>query len=326
MRTNLCIATAVVLLLAPNAVRAQNVLLYDFETPDQHREPNLPSNPTTPPGWGSFGAITLDRGPASELTNAPMDVWLTKGTYPASAGDWSRYHLGDFDLPWDLPGNYGLINVSDRFAGKRKDFSGFTGLSVDAMFLSHASIPFEGVAEIEIGFGFITPGVGVEDEDKSVYAPPQLLTDVYQTFTVSYSDFEFVQSPEELAVDLAQYAFLKIRVNNTEFNSGLGILVYDEVYGIVGGTPAVDADFNDDGIVDGADFLIWQRGFGLGGQTSNALGDADGSGVIDGADLEVWKTQFGPPASAAIAAVPECSGVVLAMLAALPLARRTPRK
>lgn len=293
------------------------VLLYDFETTDQHREPNLPS--TTPPGWGSFGAVTLDRGPASELTEYPPE-WVSKGTFPASAGDWARYQKGDFDLPWDLSGNYGLINVSDRFPGYRKDFSGFTGLSVDAMFLSDAVIPFEGVAEIEIGFGFIMPGVGVEDEEKSVYGPPQLLTDAYQTYTVNYSEMNFVQSPEELAVELAQFAFIKIRVSNTEFNSGLGTFVYDEVYGLLGTSVGESADFDGDGDVDGRDFLTWQRGFGLSGQTDNSLGDANFDGVVDGLDLEVWQDQYGQiPMMSSINTVPECDSITMALFAALAL-------
>ena len=317
MKAKILLAVSAVFLQTLGAYGADPVLLYDFETPVQHREPNLASNPQTPPGWGSFGAITLDRGPASELTDWSVEEWVAKGTYPSSAGDWARYQTGDFDLPWDLPGNYGLINVSDRFAGARKDFSGFTGLRVDAMFRSHQSIPFAGIAEIEIGLGFITPGVGVEDEAKSVFGAPQLLTDVYQTFTVNFSDFEFVQTPEELAVDLAQYAFIKIRVANTEFNSGLGTLIYDEVYGLTDGSsePTPDADFNGDGVVDGGDFLIWQRGFGLAGQTNNSMGDANLDGSIGGADLDVWKEQFGQPSSMSLTAVPECGSAALALMA-----------
>lgn len=294
-------------------------LLYDFETIEQHREPNLPTNPNTPPGWGSFGAVTLDRGPASELTDYPPE-WLSKGTFPASAGDWARWHKGDFDLPWDLPGNYGLINVSDRYPGDRKDFSGFTGLSVDAMFLSDELIPFAGIAEIEVGLGFITPGVGTEDEEKSVYGAPQILTDSYQTFTVNFADLDFIQTPEELAVDLAQFAFIKIRLSNTEFNSGLGTLLYDEVYGLLESGPGVEsADFDGNGSVDGRDFLIWQRGFGQTGQTNNSLGDANLDGTIDGLDLGIWQDQYGQAPLASLQAVPECGSLVLVLMASLGL-------
>ncbi len=77
-------------------------------------------------------------------------------------------------------------------------------------------------------------------------------------------------------------------------------------------TPDPDADFDNDGDIDGRDFLIWQRGFGLTGQDDNTLGDADFSGTIDGADLLVWQDQFGTtPLLTAVTAVPEPAGILL---------------
>ena len=83
-------------------------------------------------------------------------------------------------------------------------------------------------------------------------------------------------------------------------------------------TPTNNADFNGDSIVDGADFLIWQRGFGATGQPDKSTGDATGDENVNGLDLEEWKAKFGgPPAVAAIGAVPESASLTLAGLAAI---------
>ncbi|MEM8946825.1 MAG: hypothetical protein AAGD11_16745 [Planctomycetota bacterium] len=82
---------------------------------------------------------------------------------------------------------------------------------------------------------------------------------------------------------------------------------------------AEDADFDQDGDVDGADFLVWQRGVGTG--TSLADGDANGDGQVDGSDLAVWQSQYANTAlmaQQAVAAVPEPTTTAL-MVSALSL-------
>ena len=85
------------------------------------------------------------------------------------------------------------------------------------------------------------------------------------------------------------------------------------------------ADFDSDGDIDGADFLTWQRGFGAAGDRAD--GDADGDLFVDADDLAIWRTQFsGKPATAAAAAVPEPTGLIAVLLAALaPLTARRSR-
>jgi hypothetical protein len=72
-------------------------------------------------------------------------------------------------------------------------------------------------------------------------------------------------------------------------------------------TPAsalADADFDEDGDIDGSDFLSWQRGFGVG--STLAEGDANGDMIVDDADLAIWETQYGTtPLVSATTAVPE---------------------
>ena len=78
--------------------------------------------------------------------------------------------------------------------------------------------------------------------------------------------------------------------------------------------PEADADFDQDGDVDGSDFLTWQQNLGSAGGLSQ--GDATGDGFVDAEDLEYWSQQYGggaPPATA----VPEPGAGVLTGLASL---------
>ncbi len=74
-----------------------------------------------------------------------------------------------------------------------------------------------------------------------------------------------------------------------------------------------DADFNNDGEIDGQDFLIWQRGLGPG---TNATGDANGDGQVNGVDLDLWKSAYAT-ATPAAGAVPEPASGLIAVGAAV---------
>jgi hypothetical protein len=84
-----------------------------------------------------------------------------------------------------------------------------------------------------------------------------------------------------------------------------------------------DADFDEDGDVDGFDFLTWQRGFGTDAGEGNiaplANGNANGDQFIDSIDLAFWENQYGTGRAtlSAAAAVPEPSMLLLASLAGL---------
>ena len=79
--------------------------------------------------------------------------------------------------------------------------------------------------------------------------------------------------------------------------------------------PNRDADFDDNGVVDGDDFLLWQTGFGT-SQTGHLFGDADWDGDTDGDDFLIWQSEFGSGNGSVNAAVPEPASVVL-LIAAL---------
>ena len=83
-----------------------------------------------------------------------------------------------------------------------------------------------------------------------------------------------------------------------------------------------NADFDGDGVVDGSDFLVWQRNFGTLINAANADGDADGDGDVDTDDLNLYKagaisTPVPPMVASLVAAVPEPSAALLAIVSSL---------
>ncbi|QDS97015.1 hypothetical protein [Adhaeretor mobilis] len=83
----------------------------------------------------------------------------------------------------------------------------------------------------------------------------------------------------------------------------------------------LDADFNEDALVDGIDLLSWQGGFGSG--ITLAEGDANGDLFVDAADLMIWHLQYGTPgaATAVSASVPEPATLVLLVMTAFAIGR-----
>lgn len=87
--------------------------------------------------------------------------------------------------------------------------------------------------------------------------------------------------------------------------------------------PEPDADFDNDGDVDGIDFMILQRGLGVG--TMNSQGDANSDGMVNEVDFELWQQAYGSTAPLQAATVPEPSGLLLGILALGSLTSRRRR-
>ena len=83
-----------------------------------------------------------------------------------------------------------------------------------------------------------------------------------------------------------------------------------------------DADFNDDGLVDGDDFLTWQVGLGVG--STHSEGDASFDGVVNNDDLLAWRNQYGSVTATALTALstPEPSTSALLASAAFSVLAR----
>ncbi|MCG8448484.1 MAG: hypothetical protein MI725_02755 [Pirellulales bacterium] len=92
----------------------------------------------------------------------------------------------------------------------------------------------------------------------------------------------------------------------------------------IGVSPTIDADFNDDGIVDATDQAIWRTHYGSTGAVP-LQGHADGDGDVDGADFLKSQRDFGGPPTFLVAvatAVPEPSAVFLALIGWCSCCRR----
>jgi hypothetical protein len=122
------------------------------------------------------------------------------------------------------------------------------------------------------------------------------------------------------------YGWIGVRIDNEADATGTVTgWAYESVQGmsIVAGDvgPVLNADFDRDGHVDGADFLLWQRQLG---STVAAGSGADGNSDthVDGLDLAIWKGGFGSSTAAttgAGVAVPEPSSLLTAALGGLLL-------
>jgi hypothetical protein len=89
----------------------------------------------------------------------------------------------------------------------------------------------------------------------------------------------------------------------------------------------VEGDYNDDGIVDGADYVIWRRHRG---SEVEVEVDADHSGRVDDGDLVVWRMHYGGIQAgiglASGSAVPEPASAALLLVGAGVALRRRSRR
>ena len=88
----------------------------------------------------------------------------------------------------------------------------------------------------------------------------------------------------------------------------------------------IDADFDQNGDVDGTDFLSLQRSLGTSSGASRSQGDADLDGDVDQVDLDLWESNFGQNlVSPSISSVPEPATLSVLTLGMLLLPRRIRR-
>jgi hypothetical protein len=134
-----------------------------------------------------------------------------------------------------------------------------------------------------------------------------------QTFSVTAS------APGNASYANSQSAFLEMGVSDNDAWGAIDVDFFSYKLGVIApvAAPAADADFDNNGIVDGRDFLIWQRNSGVNNGANNGAGDSDGNGAVNAADLAVWKSKFG---TAGASAVPEPSSFLACFVSISSLA------
>jgi hypothetical protein len=244
-----------------------------------------------PQGWGSFGAITTDKG--------AIDGSISFG----------RFHSADFSLP--DAGNFGIVDVSPP----GQNLSTFGGLSVDARFVDQPGFePFVGVRELDI-----IVATGDDSNEEEFFAPKQTMSDAfYATFAVPFSQFKSsLDQQPPTKTELANVR-IKLVVLNTN-GTGAARFDYDEIQGLA--PVSVQGDYNNNGVVDAADYVLWRNG----GPLQN---EVDAPGTINAADYSAWRARFGNTSGSGsnlASAVPEpCASYLLLTL--LPMAAAIGRR
>lgn len=109
------------------------------------------------------------------------------------------------------------------------------------------------------------------------------------------------------------FVFAATAAPNTGAGTGAGIAGFS--FDVLPDVGVMNADFDSDGDIDGADFLTWQRGYGIGATLEQ--GDANDDGSVNGADLTIWQDQYGDAPLVAAVTVPEPTALALLFTAAV---------
>jgi hypothetical protein len=109
------------------------------------------------------------------------------------------------------------------------------------------------------------------------------------------------------SIDWIEFLFF-----NTQSEVGFDTDFFIRSIEITGGAATEDADFDNDGDVDGRDFLVWQRG--------------GSPNPLSASDLALWQTQYGTEPLIATVSIPEPTCIALLVMSSGTLFSRLGRR
>jgi hypothetical protein len=191
--------------------------------------------------------------------------------------------------------------------------------------VSLGNVAYAGALEIELGG--TQPGSGYDQLNHAIGGGLATLggaldVSLWGGFTPAVGDvFEFITATGGVSGAFA-------RVDLPALGTGLDWELDYEVNAVklrVVALPTYEADFDEDGDVDGDDLLRWRVGFGDAMVHGN--GDADADGDVDGSDFLTWQQQLGSgvATTGGTLAVPEPAAWGMVVATMLVLVKRRKR-
>jgi hypothetical protein len=264
-----------------------------------------PGDPNVDHGPGGFRSTTETSATGANLYrnyDATKDVGVNYAdTYPVGhpdAGETNRGVSFDPDVPFDMNDT----NVTDGFLYQQA----FPPVSAPGQAALYPSTQFD--TTMPGAFGMAWRQVEIKKVGNLVtWSVLNAGANSDQTFVLATVDLSLLKVPATSGTNIMfGESDPTSNIGTDPDFAALQFTLIDNVRVESVAAPAQDADFNNDGIVDGADFIVWQRGQGAAG--NNGAGDANGDGNVNAADLAIWKTKFGGPT---VGAVPEPASAVL---------------
>jgi hypothetical protein len=271
-----------------------------------------PGNPNTDHGPGGFRA-TAETGSATAFNNynPVLDAGVSfADTYPAGHPQEGLTNRGVFFDP-DAPFDPNDENVTDGFLYQQA-FPAVAAPGQEALF------PFTQKNTTMPG------AMGMHWREVEIKKVGNIVTwsvlnagaNFDQTFVLATVDLSLLKVPANSGTNIMfGESDPSANVGSDPDFAKLQFTLIDNVRVVSVSNPA-DSDFDNNGVVDGADFLAWQRS--AGGPGTPTTGDANGDGNVNAADLTLIKSHFGgAPAAGAASAVPEPAAACLAAVALL---------